>query len=319
MIEGLIMLDDGTRVTGRLLAIDWERDLALVKVDIENMPVLDFASEIRVGEDVVALRYPFGSWEGLQNLTISTGVVSAFQSFDGIDYVQTDAAINYGNSGGPLLDMNGRVVGMNSSGIRKDVAEGLNFAIKHSLLSEQLPIMLAKAEVYAKEWAQRNFGPVNGSIEHKPDDGLMDTYTANVSVANATIEARFFNPYSSSGQREWSSGFLFRFSEDDMYHAVLVTGDGKWYHVRRSGDTRLYLRSESESAIETGQRDSNLIRIVANEEKGTLSINGEHVADLDLSGLKAAGTVATVGAYFAGDGVAGRSTRFEDFKIRSIQ
>ena len=134
-----VVLDGGFRTSGKVVARDPDRDIALVKIDRGQQPILRFATGVRIGEEVVALGYPFGT-VGLENMTISTGVVSALQSFGGINYVQTDAAINFGNSGGPLLDMDGasggyeyvwHLAGMNQ-------AEGLGFAIHYAVLSQRL-------------------------------------------------------------------------------------------------------------------------------------------------------------------------------------
>ena len=137
------MLDGGIRTSGKVVIQDTERDIALVKIDRGQQPILRFAATIRIGEEVVALGYPRGTRPGLENMTISTGVVSALQSRDGINYVQTDAAINPGNSGGPLLDMNTRVVGMTTW--HYGDSEGINFAIHYTVLSQRLEVMIAEA------------------------------------------------------------------------------------------------------------------------------------------------------------------------------
>ena len=325
-----VVLDGGIRTSGKVVKRDTKRDIALLKIDRGRQPILRFATSVRIGEDVVALGYPFGT-DGLENMTISTGVVSAFQLFDGINYVQTDAAVNPGNSGGPLLDMNGRVVGMNTSGMRKDISEGLNFAIHYSILSERLKTMIAEANAPPTPTPTRAptptphptpvgaFGPVDGSIEHDPDDGKIDTYETNVTLVDGIIEARFFNPYSSETGR-WGSGFLFR-TGSSWFHTVFVTQSGDWYHYRRTGDASNDQQVDTgfSVAIATGAYDSNLIRLIVSGEAGTLFVNGEYVATLDLSEVMDAGGVYAIVGYFAGDGVAGKSTQFEDFKITPIQ
>ena len=326
-----VVLDGGIRTSGMVVARDPERDIALVKIDRGQQPILRFAATIRIGEEVVALGYPFGTL-GLENMTISTGVVSAFQSFDDINYVQTDAAINPGNSGGPLLDMNGQVVGMNTWHIGD--AEGLNFAIHYTVLSQRLEVMIAEATAPPTPTPTRtptptprptpegSFGPVDGSIEHDPDDGHIDTYRANVSLKDGIIEARFFNPYSSQTGK-WSNGFLFRWassSPDNIFHTVVVTQAGRWHHILRIGDGEHQLLGNGfSSAIATGPYDSNHIRVTVIGGDGALFVNGEFVTILDLSGLTDAGRVSAIAGYFTGDGVTGKTTQFEDFKITPIQ
>ncbi len=329
-----VVLDGGIRTFGKVVIQDPERDIAIVKIDRGQQPTLRFATaNPRIGEEVVALGYPFGT-SGLENMTISTGVVSAFQSFDGINYVQTDAAVNSGNSGGPLLDMNGRVVGMNTWAVKKDISEGLNFAIQYSVLSQRLASMIAEATAPPTATPTRtptptprptpegSFGPVDGSIEHDVDDGQIDTYRSNVSLTDGIIEAKFFNPYSPQ-TGNWSSGFLFRWassSPDHTFHSVGVTQAGRWYHVLSTGDgERQDISNGFSAAIATGASDSNHIRVIVIGGEGTLFVNGKFVATLDLSGLMDAGSVSAVAGYFTGDGVAGKSTQFEDFKITPIQ
>ena len=164
------------------------------------------------------------------------------------------------------------------------------------------------------------FGPVNGEVEHDPGDGFIDDYRpSGVRIRDGVIEARFFNPYSIE-VGEWSSGFLFRSSphdDTDAFHAVVITSEGNFFHYLRTGeaerDQRLATKQVSE--IDTSSAGSNYMRLVLTGAQGLLYINGQYVADLRLQGLMEAGTVYAVGSYFTGHGVAGYSTRFEDFTI----
>jgi hypothetical protein len=103
-------------------------DLAVLKVAAADatQPIIPLGSgrTARQGQEVVALGSPFG----LQN-TVTRGIVSAVREVGGVTLVQTDAAVNPGNSGGPLVDRNGRAIGVNSLGVRSAVAQGLSFAI----------------------------------------------------------------------------------------------------------------------------------------------------------------------------------------------
>ncbi|MFZ3189064.1 MAG: trypsin-like peptidase domain-containing protein, partial [Candidatus Sulfotelmatobacter sp.] len=115
----------------RLLGVHKETDLALLKIDANDLPTLPLLSQQRprVGQLVFAI----GSPEGLQN-SVTMGVVSAVarqpDPTKAMTYVQTDAPINPGNSGGPLVDMNGSVVGINTFILSEGGgSEGLGFAI----------------------------------------------------------------------------------------------------------------------------------------------------------------------------------------------
>ena len=122
------------------------------------------------------------------------GIVSAFRKFEGVDYIQTDTALNPGNSGGPLLNIRGEVLGMVTS-VLSD-AQGINFAIRYNVLAEQLTIMKSPKPTPTPT-PQTNWGPESGSTEHGPPDaGFIDRYHVDVRLADTVMEARFFNPYS---------------------------------------------------------------------------------------------------------------------------
>ncbi|HAM53325.1 MAG TPA: hypothetical protein DCP92_22500 [Nitrospiraceae bacterium] len=120
---------NGLDVLARVIRIDERKDIALLKIEEgKTYPflIMGDSEKCQEGEAVLALGTPFG----LEN-TVTRGIVSAkrFLPNLNITYIQTDAAINHGNSGGPLINVLGEVIGINTFKITKDVAEGLNFAI----------------------------------------------------------------------------------------------------------------------------------------------------------------------------------------------
>ncbi len=111
--------------------VDSQIDLAVLKVDPAAIPDESRAADLKcqgepaAGLPVVAFGHPWGL-----DYTATRGIVSGTKARDGEEKLQTDAALNPGNSGGPLLDaQSGIVVGINSSGLNKSVSEGLNFAV----------------------------------------------------------------------------------------------------------------------------------------------------------------------------------------------
>ena len=315
-----VILDNGDRLTAYVAATDASRDIALIKVDRSFQSVLQFATEAREGEEVIALGYPFGYTLG-QGMTITTGIVSALRTYDGVAYVQTDSALNPGNSGGPLLNLTGAVVGMNTAGITD--AQGLNFAIRYDVLTGRLPALRGSAArpptvtptPTPTPEPQPIFGPVDGEIAHSPGDGFIDEYDSWAWITDGVIEGRFYNPYPTS-VGSWSYGFQFR-AAFNTFHAVAITGHGYFYHYLRtaSTDTDQRLAARHISEINTRSRGSNHIRIVATGSEGKLYINGYYIANLQLQGLMESGFVSAVANYFTGDGVAGYSTRFRAFTI----
>lgn len=118
-------------LTGTLVGIDHDSDLAVIRVDKKNLPYLSFgdSDELKQGQIVLALGNPLG----LDN-SVSMGVVSAIsrqiKPDDPMVYIQTDAPINPGNSGGPLVDTDGRVIGINTLIFTQSGgSEGIGFAI----------------------------------------------------------------------------------------------------------------------------------------------------------------------------------------------
>src|SRR6267154_3470967 len=126
----------GQILDAKVLGLHRQSDLALLKVEATNLPSIHFRDEARVrqGEVVLAI----GSPEGLRN-SVTMGVVSSVARQPDPDnpmvYIQTDAALNPGNSGGPLVDIDGNVVGINTLKLSESGSEGLGFAIPAALVN----------------------------------------------------------------------------------------------------------------------------------------------------------------------------------------
>jgi S1-C subfamily serine protease len=141
--------ENGDAVDAEVQGVDASTDLAVLKIDpsdVENltpMPLGD-SSQVEVGDPVVAIGNPFGFQR-----TVTTGIVSALQrqidapnGFPIRNVIQTDASINPGNSGGPLLDANGRVIGINSqiaTGGTSQGSVGIGFAVPINTAKSLLP------------------------------------------------------------------------------------------------------------------------------------------------------------------------------------
>ncbi|MEB3337264.1 MAG: HhoA/HhoB/HtrA family serine endopeptidase [Leptolyngbyaceae bacterium] len=122
-----VTLKDGRTFQGKVLGQDPVTDIAVVKIPSQNLPTvtLGTADPLKPGEWVIAIGNPIG----LDN-TVTSGILSGTGrslSDSRVDFLQTDAAINPGNSGGPLLNAQGRVIGVNTAMIQG--AQGISFAI----------------------------------------------------------------------------------------------------------------------------------------------------------------------------------------------
>jgi S1-C subfamily serine protease len=114
---------------GRVMAVSPGSDLAVIQVERPNPSQvtleLGSTSQARVGQEVIAI----GSALGVLSNTVTRGIVSAVRQVGPVTLVQTDAAINPGNSGGPLLDREGKVIGVNSMAVGRQTGEGVAFAV----------------------------------------------------------------------------------------------------------------------------------------------------------------------------------------------
>ena len=325
------VFDDGTRLTARVIGADAERDIALLKVDASGrqLTVLPLASEVREGEEVVALGYPL---ELGDRMTVTQGIVSALRTYGGVAYVQTDAAINPGNSGGPLLNSRGEVVGMNTR-TRRDIpgrdfdAQGIGFAIKSDVLASRLALMKSGTQPTPTPTQKPrthtsgdSFGPESGSLDHDPNDGFIPTFDSGVDVADFVAEATFTVPHSIA-RRTWSSGFMIRRTGRNTGHVVVIHRSGAWFHYLRSGNPEddKMLQTGSSSAIRTGRDAKNHLRVIASGDTGWLFVNGSYEAELDLSGKTDSGSVALIGSWFKGDEHPGLSTLFSGFTVRPLR
>lgn len=134
----MIRLSNDTEMEAKLIGRDPKTDIAVIKVDGKNLPVAKIADsdQVKVGDIVFAIGNPLGV-----GMTVTSGIISATGKSIGIygnegfeDFLQTDAAINPGNSGGALVDVEGRLIGINSAIVsRSGGSVGLGFSIPTNL------------------------------------------------------------------------------------------------------------------------------------------------------------------------------------------
>jgi len=134
-----VSLQDGRTAAAQTIGSDPDTDLALLKINLPNLPAvtLGHSEQLRVGDVVLAIGNPFGVGQ-----TVTQGIVSAtgrnqlgISTFE--NYIQTDAAINPGNSGGALVDAHGNLVGINTAIFsRSGGSQGIGFAIPTSLAKD---------------------------------------------------------------------------------------------------------------------------------------------------------------------------------------
>lgn len=164
-----VVLNDRREYDAGVMLADQEADLAILKIEPgEDMPFLPLrdSDEVEVGELVLAIGNPFGVGQ-----TVSSGIVSglarsgtATGSARGY-FLQTDAPINPGNSGGALIDINGRLIGVNTRILtRSGGSNGIGFAIPSNLVAQFLAQARAGTAVFQRPWAGMNGQPVDADL-----------------------------------------------------------------------------------------------------------------------------------------------------------
>ncbi len=170
--EVSIVLSDGTEQKASVVGTDPYSDIAVLKTDgkVPAVASLGNSDVLNPGESVIAIGSPLGNFKN----TVTVGVVSATgrsidtgNGYQIEDLIQTDAAINHGNSGGPLVDLAGEVIGINTLVVRNsgmgDVAEGLGFAIPVNT-AQAVAQQIIQQGYFTRPYMGISFQPVNPTI-----------------------------------------------------------------------------------------------------------------------------------------------------------
>src|ERR1700722_10204595 len=172
-----VQLADGRVADAHIVGRDPDTDLAVLKINLSPLPVATFgrSDQLRVGDVVLAIGNPIGLSQ-----TVTHGIVSATSRQQlGIapleDFIQTDAAINFGNSGGALVDATGALVGINTAIVAKNIGvEGIGFAIPVNMVRGVLSEIIAHGRV------------IRGWIGIVPED-LSDDQARQLGLAQSGV------------------------------------------------------------------------------------------------------------------------------------
>ena len=149
-----VTLNDGRKFTAKVIGRDPKSDIAVVKIDAQDLPFVTLADsdKVEVGDVCLAIGNPFGIGQ-----TVTMGIVSATgrnnvavgeEPGNYEDFIQTDAAINPGNSGGALVDADGRLIGINTAILsRSGGNQGIGFAVPVNLASDVMKSLITKGTV----------------------------------------------------------------------------------------------------------------------------------------------------------------------------
>jgi S1-C subfamily serine protease len=198
-----VQLTDSRVFVGRVYGIDTLTDLAIVKIDASELPAAPIGSsdDLELGQLAIAIGNPLGTFEN----TVTTGVVSGLgrqiRAGDALgttsellnNLIQTDAAINEGNSGGPLINSAGQVIGVNTA-VNRD-AQGIGFAIPINIAAPIMRLALA-GEPIARPWIgvyyvrlnaalaeERGLGIDHGVLIDAADDGAPGVFPGSPAAA----------------------------------------------------------------------------------------------------------------------------------------
>jgi Do/DeqQ family serine protease len=172
-----VQLADGRAANARIVGRDPDSDLALLQIELKSLPVMPLgrSDRLKVGDVVLAIGNPIGLSQ-----TVTHGIVSATSrgqlgvaTFE--NFIQTDAPINFGNSGGALIDSNGELVGINTAIVAKNLGvEGIGFAIPVNMVRGVLSDLISKGRV------------VRGWIGIVPED-VSDEQAAELRLAHGGV------------------------------------------------------------------------------------------------------------------------------------
>lgn len=164
-----VTLNDEREFTAKVIGKDEETDVALIKIEAGGLPILPLGDSdiLRPGDWVLAIGNPL-----MYRNTVTAGVVSAkgrrISSSSLDDFIQTDAAINFGNSGGPLINLKGEAVGINTAITRSDpmgrVVEGIGFAIPINLVKDEMEQLKTSGKV-SRGYLGVQVGPVDADAK----------------------------------------------------------------------------------------------------------------------------------------------------------
>jgi serine protease DegS len=174
----IVALQDGRRAEATVIGVDPDTDLAVIKINLTNLPVLPFRKNpTEVGDIVLAIGNPFGVGQ-----TVTHGIVSAtgrsglgINAFE--DFIQTDAAINPGNSGGALVDVAGNLVGINTAIFSQTGGSmGIGFAIPASLAQQVMLDIIQNGKV-TRGWLGIEVGS-----QDDPTNAISENQSAGVRI-----------------------------------------------------------------------------------------------------------------------------------------
>ncbi|MFP1678521.1 DegQ family serine endoprotease [Alloalcanivorax sp. C16-2] len=221
--EIVVRLQDRRELDAELVGSDPQSDLALIKVEASDLPVVDIGSseDLNVGEWVLAIGAPFGF-----DSSVTAGIVSAkgrsLPSDNYVPFIQTDVAINPGNSGGPLFNLKGQVVGINSQIVsRSGGYMGLSFAIPIDLAMDVVDQLKENGEV-SRGWL--------GVLIQEVDRDLAESFGLDKPMGALVAQVQDGSPAAKAGLR--AGDVIIAFNGKDIQRSAQLP---KWVGALKAG------------------------------------------------------------------------------------
>ncbi len=279
-----VALDDGRELKAKVVGRDPQTDLAVVKVDATGLPAITFAAsaKVEVGDRVLAVGNPFGIGE-----TVTSGIVSMKDQrspelgglADYEDYIQTDAAINPGNSGGALVDVDGRLIGINTAILTHSGGfQGVGLAIPSDLVRTVVNGLVENGKVVR--------GYLGVSIQNL-NRALAENFGISVRAGALVTDVQPDTPAYRAGVRSGDVitkvGDVGVTDADQLKLAVSETAPGTKLELQvlRDGATRHLTATTGTMPNHrlAGQPEESSSSVASGTDEGVL--NGVSVADLD--------------------------------------
>jgi serine protease Do len=279
-----VSLDDGRELKAKVVGRDPQTDLAVVKVDAKDLPAITFApsANVEVGDRVLAIGNPFGIGE-----TVTSGIVSMKDQrspelgglADYEDFIQTDAAINPGNSGGALVDVDGRLIGINTAILTHSGGfQGVGLAIPSDMVRSVANSLVQNGKVVR--------GYLGVSIQNLNPE-LAENFGIGVHAGALVTDVQPNTPAARAGLRSGDvitkAGDVSVTDADQLKLAVSETAPGTRIDLKvlRDGATKDVTATTGTMPSHrlAGEPDNSSGSVADSNDTGVL--NGVAVADLD--------------------------------------
>lgn len=313
--EAEVLIDEVWR-PAEVVAINEDLDAAILKLETQTgLEQLSFADDVWQGESVFVLAHQFGVYS---EATVTSGIVSGFPLIEGIVVLQTDAAVNAGTSGAPVLNGRGAVVGLitsrgqNYENGETEVAQNINYAVRLGNLQEfwenrddfkpaPAPTPTMAPTIAPTPAITLVYGPVDEVEED--ENPYLDL------LADGIFEVSMRNPRS----RFWRHFLVFRGSEAD--YNIMVRNDRKIFlYFNPSEGTDVMLWEITSPHVNTDRGGRNKVKVEMKGDAGQLWINDQWISELDLSRWREAGWIFLFSFNDDGDD-SELDTEFDDFRI----